>query len=123
MLRRITLTLIRPTTSCVGARHASPLQMRRDADWGAAPPPLARHALEHARARRPAVAAASVHREIPACEVVPVALHERRITGMAAGGLPCRVVDVAGVDVTQAALPADAARQLQRRGRSGRCLL
>src|ERR1700730_1027182 len=68
-----------------------------DGRTSAAPLPGAR--VENPGASRTAVPAVTIDRELPAGEVIPVTLNQRRVTEMTIRTLPLGVIDDAGVDV------------------------
>src|SRR5436190_24262955 len=60
--------------------------------------------------------AASVRGDIPADEIVPIALDERRLAGVAISALAGGIMNVAGIDIAKPLRLPDPARHAQRRG-------
>src|ERR1700730_18467979 len=69
--------------------------------------PLSGARFEDTGASRTAVPAVTIGRELPAGEVIPVTLNQRRVTEMTIRALPLGVMDVAGVDVAEGPLLGD----------------
>src|SRR5262249_5322223 len=82
--------------------------------------PAAVAVLEHTGAWCSTVSARTIRGQMPSAELVPVASDQQRLAAVAIGALAFRVANVAGADVTQTGLDADAARHAQRRWRRRR---
>src|SRR5436190_18622462 len=78
--------------------------------------------VEDARAGRSAARATAIDGDIPPGEVIPITLDQRGAALMTIGALAGGIVDVAGIDVAQAVLAADAPRHAQRGGWGRRLL-
>src|ERR1700730_11665217 len=84
--------------------------------------PLSGARFEDPGASRTAVPAVTIDRELPAGEVIPVTLNQRRVTEMTIRALPLGVMDVAGVDVAEGTRRGDALVDGQGRRQGWGCV-
>lgn len=69
--------------------------------------PLAGRRFKHTMAARTTLGTSAVRRQMPRCDVIPVAADERRAAGVTMRGLPRGIVNIAGIDIAKARVQRD----------------